>query len=237
VSGLGISNNGSDVAHDIDVAAGIARNSDNTATLSLSAVLRKAIDSVWAVGDDTGGLDTGSVGNATWYYVHLIQRSDTGVVDALFSTSSSSPTLPTNYDKRQLIGAVLTDSSANIIAFTQLAAGNWREYLWADPPLDIDTTQDTSANSHTLSVPTSYQVEANVNCFFTTNNLYLSSLDANDEAPSESAGPLVTIHTGTTGNNVKVRTSSAGQVRARSDGGATALRIATLGWVESVGGT
>lgn len=48
----------------------------------------------------------------------MIKRTDTGVVDFGVSTSLS-PTLPTNYTKSRFIWSWLTDSSANIIPYTQ----------------------------------------------------------------------------------------------------------------------
>jgi hypothetical protein len=87
--------------------------------MRLAAAITKQIDAAWAVGTDAGGLDTGSVGNNTIYGVWLIKRSDTGVVDVLFSTSFTSPTMPTDYDRKRLIAAVRTDGSANVAAYTQ----------------------------------------------------------------------------------------------------------------------
>ena len=239
VAGLGISND-TDASHDIAIAAGICRNSDNSNTLSLSATLTKQIDAAWAVGDDAGGIDTGAVANTTWYYVHLIKRTDTGVVDALFSTSNSSPTMPTNYDKRQLIGAVLTDGSANILAFTQLAYSNFREYIWTDPPLDIDTTQNMTAASRTLSVPTAYKTTAVLNIVHDDDSLYASSLDANDEATSTTAAPLASFGSiSLVGQGPKhIPASAGGQIRTVSSGAVgQELRITTLGWQEFIGGT
>jgi len=72
--------------------------------MTLASGLTKRLDANWAVGTNQGGLDTGSIANTT-YYVWLIQRSDTGVVDALFSLSSTSPTMPSNYDRKRLVGS------------------------------------------------------------------------------------------------------------------------------------
>ena len=122
IGGLTTSN-GTDSEHDIDIAVGFARDYTDTVTMELSSVLTKQIDSTWSVGDDAGGLDTGAVAASTGYGVYLIRRSDTGVVDALFSTdmssAGSSVTMPTNYDQKRLIGWVRTDSSSNILGFVQ----------------------------------------------------------------------------------------------------------------------
>lgn len=65
------------------------------------------------------GLDTGSEAANTWYYIWLIWRPDTGAVSAIFSASYTTPTLPSGYTKKRLIGTVYNDSSSNFVLFTQ----------------------------------------------------------------------------------------------------------------------
>ncbi|HJP68645.1 MAG TPA: hypothetical protein VJ846_07065 [Sphingomicrobium sp.] len=116
--GLTLSNNVSDATNDIDIAVGSAASDAATPTLmTLASSLTKRLDAAWAVGTNQGGLDTGSIANTT-YHVFLIQRSDTGVVDALFSTSATSPTMPTSYDRKRRIGSIIR-SGATILAFRQ----------------------------------------------------------------------------------------------------------------------
>lgn len=101
--GLVISNNGADSTNDVDITAGIAIDRTNSAFIELSPGITKRLDAAWAVGTNQGGLDTGSIANTT-YYVYIIKRPDTGVVDAIFSTSSTAPTLPANYTLYRQIG-------------------------------------------------------------------------------------------------------------------------------------
>ena len=124
----GVLSNDADTAHDINITTCEARDSTDAVDITLSSEITKQIDAAWAVGDDAGGMDTGSVANSTLYAVWLIKRSDTGVVDALFSTSFSSPTMPTNYDYKRLIGWVLTDGSSNILGFRQHGDGRIVEF-------------------------------------------------------------------------------------------------------------
>lgn len=84
IGGL-ITSNGTDVAKDIDIAKGQCRDVDDTENLVLSSVLTKQTDAVWAVGTDQGGLDEGSAVADQLYLLWLIKRTDTGVVDAIFS--------------------------------------------------------------------------------------------------------------------------------------------------------
>lgn len=118
IYGLTLSNNASDATNDIDIAAGEAANDGTVPYLmALGSTLTKRLDAGWSVGNNQGGLDTGSIANAT-YHLWLIQRSDTGVVDALFSLSSTSPTMPTNYDRKRRLGAVVRTGAA-IVSFKQ----------------------------------------------------------------------------------------------------------------------
>lgn len=229
-----------DTDHDITISAGACSDATGVFSLRLSAALTKQIDAAWAVGTNAGGLDTGVVGNNTWYYIWLIRRSDTGVVDALFSTSSSSPTMPTNYDQKRLVALARTDGSANILAFSAVeTAGGGLNVMWADPPLDVDlaNTLTTTARLDTLSVPPLTGVVVNANFFVldssSAGQVYISNPRANDEATSDTAGPLATLlflTTSATRANLYVGTVS-GQIRSRANlATVDTYRIATLGY-------
>ena len=103
ISGLTYANNVADATNDLDIAVGEAMDATNIYWMTLASALTKQSDVAWAVGTNQGGLDTGVVGNSD-YYIWLIARSDTGVVDVLFSLSSTAPTMPTGYDFKRLIG-------------------------------------------------------------------------------------------------------------------------------------
>jgi hypothetical protein len=154
IGGLITSNDVGDTDHDVNITAGEARDPTDVESLRLATEITKQIDAAWAVGDDAGGMDTGAVAADTLYAVWLIKRSDTGVVDALFSLSFTAPTMPTDYDYKRLIGAVMTDGAANIIAFTQ--SGDYFRYT-GDVLQDINDSTITSLTyeAGTLSVPPS----------------------------------------------------------------------------------
>ena len=123
IGGLRITNDGTDAAHDLGVAVGFARDYADAVNLSLTGALIKRIDASWAVGTNNGGLDTGSVGASALYGVYLIRRSDTGVVDVLFSLDTTAAlatgTKPTNYDQWRLIGLCWTNGSSNLSPMLQ----------------------------------------------------------------------------------------------------------------------
>lgn len=115
LNGLALTINSVDSTNDIDIAAGSCASDDGTTIITLSARTKK-LDATWVVGTGEGGLDTGAVGNNT-YFIWAIYRPDTGVSDILFSLSSSSPSMPSNYTKKKRIGAVIRVSGANDALF------------------------------------------------------------------------------------------------------------------------
>ena len=245
--GLGLSNNSTDGNHDIDIAIGECASDDYDELLTLSSAITKQIDAAWSVGTNAGGIDTGSVANSTWYHVFLIKRTDTGVVDALFSASISSPTMPTNYDEKRRIGSVRTDASGNIIAFVQ----HLDEFRWTTPILDVDATDPgTSAVTRTLTVPTGLIVNAMIALGVlpssTNHTQYVSPLAVTDQAPLDNtttpavSPAFTTGFTGTTQwffQTLRIRTNTSGQVRTRSSDSSTNDRcaIVTYGWIDDRG--
>lgn len=229
----------------IALTVGSCRDVSDTANMILSSAITKAISATWTVGTGNGGLDTGTVTNTSWYYVHLIKRSDTGVVDALLSLSATAPTMPANYDKRRLVGAARTDSSGTFSSFSAMEmAGGGLEFLWAAPVEDVaDTSVTSGANTRTLaSIPnqfiTTALVNATVQASTSSGRIYLSSPAVNDVAPTVTGGtPGSTIgyasSSAISGISAlsRVRSNSSGQIRTRAAGtGAVSLWISTLGW-------
>lgn len=237
--GLTLSNNAGSPTTAVDVAAGQAVDSTAAVFMALGSTLSKSINAAWAVGTGQGGLDTGSVAANTWYHVHLIERTDTGVVDALFSLSATAPTLPTNYSVFRRLGSVLTNGSSGIIAFSQ--SGD--TFLWSDPPNDVNTSSlSTSGNLLILSIPSGVQVESILQTLLsgpgsTVVGLLLLSPDQSNVTPTTSNLTLaVNSFIVTTLNQIRVRSNTSSQIRSRSTSatGATLL-IFTIGWVDTRG--
>ncbi len=112
-TGLVLTTNVTDPTNDVDIAVGAAASDVSPYYLmQLTSAITKQIDATWVVGTNAGGLDTGAVGNNT-YYIWLIQRSDTLVTDVLFSLSSTAPTMPTNYDRKRLLGSLVRTAGVN----------------------------------------------------------------------------------------------------------------------------
>lgn len=245
LSGLTLTNNGTDANNDIDIAVGSCKDDTDAMNIVLGSALTKRSDAAWAVGSGNGGMDTGTKPNSGTLHVWMIKRSDTGVVDALFSTSATSPTMPADYDYKRRIGAVRTNGSGNILGFVQY--GDTFLYNTV-PALDVDVTnQGTTAVTRTLSVPAGIVVKALLNVVFANGSaaqasVYIKSPDLTDTAPSSLATPLGTFITENnsatadySGGTLEVYTNTSGQVTSRATTTGLILRIATRGWIDRRG--
>lgn len=229
IAGLTYSNNGADATNDLDIAVGDARDSTNARNITLASALTKQSDVAWAVGTNAGMLDTGVVGNSD-YYLWLILRSDTGVVDVLSSLSSTAPTMPTNYDYRRLFGW-FKRVGGTIVAFnTYQLEGGGLELRWSAPTLDIDlaTTLTTSRRTDAVKVPLNFSTIAELTVLLVeaTHNIlvWIGCPDESDVDPTLTATPLGNHYLFATNVNItsvrNIRTSSAGLIAARCGSGA-----------------
>ena len=242
LKGLTLSNNGTDPTNDIDIAVGTAIDSTDAVNIVLAGALTKRLDAAWAVGTNQGGLDTGSIANTT-YHVWLIKRSDTSVVDALFSTSASAPTMPASYDYKRRIGSIVRAGGA-IKTFVQ----DGDLFQWQTLQQDIAAVNPgTSAVTRTMSVPTGIRVEGIFTAGWLTAaadsmaGIMLSDLSVTDEAVSI-VGPVVSINTYSQPTqvgvgNIRVMTNTSAQIRSRAaiSSADLTLYIATRGWVDTRG--
>lgn len=239
--GLTLSN-GTDATNDINIAAGIAIDGTNAKFMKLGSAITKQLDAAWAVGTNQGGLDTGAIANTT-YHMWLIMRSDTGVVDVLFSASATSPTMPANYDYKRRIGSIVRTGAA-IKAFVQ----NGDTFMWGTPVADASATNPGSAAvTRTLTVPTGIQVYAIVGHTLidtgsgVTQTAILTSLAQADVAPTLSMWDVLTVSVGSVDivNTVEreILTNTSGQIRSRMSGSAASNEedIFTFGWRDSRG--
>jgi hypothetical protein len=235
-AGLTLSNNASDATNDIDIAVGECADSTGTYLIKLTSSITKRLDAAFAVGTGNGGLSTGSIANDA-YHLHVIKRLDTGVVDVIFDVSATAPTLPTNYTIFRRLGAVIR-AGATILPFTQFGDN----FVLTTPVRDVNATvPGASAVTRTLaSVPDGVRVRAwlTVATFDTgiLESVYVSDLNATDQAPSQTAAPLHSnrsqVANDTGANPIAVMTNTSGQIRTRnSAGGANSTIIIVVnGW-------
>jgi hypothetical protein len=159
-------------------------------TMILSSTLTKSL-SAWAVGNNNGSLDTGAIAASTGYYVYLIKRPDTGVVDILISLSATSPTLPSNYTLKRMIGWVLTNGSSQLVQWIGYAGG---EQAWQTLTTDVnDSTLTTARKTYTVAnLPNvAHDTKFNMLVFSVTGAIvyYQGDSNLNDAVPTGS-GPV-----------------------------------------------
>lgn len=247
--GLTLSNDGGSPNTTLDIAAGATSSDDatlgNRVQMTLSSAMTGTTGGTWVVGSGQPKLDAGAVAASTWYHVHVIERTDTQVVDVLFSKEAVSPALPASYTKKRRIGSFKTNASSQIIAFIQ--QGDY--FRLSATVLDWSFTNlGTSASTATLAsccsgvnVQWVGSVLLHINAVPST--VLVSDLAASDEAPTAvaaaaPAAPGYTTYSASTGvaqlggSMPPVRTNTAGQVRVRlsaSDAN-TILGLVTWGW-------
>jgi len=243
IAGLTYSNNVTDATNDVDIAAGVARSSDDTENLILASAITKRLDAAWAVGTNAGGLDTGVIGNSD-YYIHLIKRIDTGVVDVLFSLQSSAPTLPANYTKSRRIGWFRRLAGIIILFKIYEISGGGYELTWITNIKDIDTiTATANRTARALSVmPSSIAVFSlywnSGQVGVTTHYCLLTTADQGDVAASGNNSSISSTasNTGATTTiivpEVSMKTNSSSQVFDRGDT-AGSIKYFTRGYVDA----
>lgn len=242
LAGLTLSNDAGAPNTTLDISAGVANADDNSFLMKLASALTKTT-AAWTVGSGNGALDAGTVAASTWYHVYLIARTDTGVVDALFSTSATAPALPAGYGKKRRIGSILTDASAHVLAFSQ----NGDEFLWATSLSCANgLIVGTTASLITVAAPFGVKTNVLLRGFLGTSNsgggdILINSPDEVNVAPSAQAGNLTQNAQSTSltldGFGVlNVRTNTSSQVRAISGAAAgNTLSMVACGWIDARG--
>jgi hypothetical protein len=238
-----------DQVNDIQIYSGAVRSDDNSEDIYSPAWLPliKRLDANWAVGNNQGGLDTGSRAANTWYFLWIIKRTDTGVVDVLISASPHTPTMPANYNKKRLFGAIRTNSTElQLIDTREVHGGMYVRYTApAANGLDVDvtnlgTTQATYTLDHvppftsTLFVPVVFDANLTIDHASALARVYVSNPQHANNAPAPAAAPLSTITMPAalqeTGQIAQLLADHNGQITARSNQTSTTLKMMVIGW-------
>lgn len=236
--GLGLSN-AADADHDITIATGEASDSTNSFLLNLTTALTKQIDAGWAVGNNAGGLFSGSVAVDTWYHTFLIRKDSDGSIDAGFDTSVTAANIPAGYTAFRRLGSVLTDGSANILPFLQ--RGN--NFIFDVPINEHNAVVGTgSGTSVTISTPFEVKTEAilfaaSTSLAVTTLYMRISNVEATDLAVTFSSATHVNGDTNAgwrSGGIIEVFTDLGSHIRARTDLSSNVV-INTLGYNDDRG--
>jgi Major tropism determinant N-terminal domain len=226
LAGLTLSNNSNTA---FNISDGVANADDNSLLMKTFGFTK--MTGSWAVGNNNGALDTGSVAASTWYHIYLIERTDTGVIDALLSLSATAPTMPANYTKKRRIGSIKTDASSHILAFTQIGD----RFLWRSVPTDVpNATPPTTATLQTLSVPPGVSVDALLTAQYggvsTTVNIALWS-----PLGAQPGANLGTNNISAAVGQYCITTNTASQINVISNSATGGLTITTFGWTDTRG--
>jgi len=196
--------------------------------------------SAWAVGDNQGGLDTGTIAADTTYHIFAIIRNDTGVTDYLFSLSATAPSLPTDYDLFKRIGSWRTDASSDWYKGSSQGEFFYWGFDLSAIIIHVDNP-GTSAVTEAMFLPLGvilYWIGAiTAHNFNGGSSTWLSPLDVTDMAASLAIATVqntgfasLNTYASTYVNGIKTNTSAAIRHRSSSSGTNHDLDFITIGW-------
>lgn len=241
-TGLLVSNNATDAEHDIDVAAGQIMDDTNTYRMNCQAITKR-IDAAFAVGTGNGGLASAdSLGNNTWYGVFELHKSASASVaadsDVIFATTRARALASTGvtgvFDICRLVGAVLTDGSANIIAF-KYGGDDWS--IW-------DVLQSVSISPSTggtdVVIPTPPNMLSKVvyagdkSSSISPSEGLLTQTDQTNTGPTTTLFDIRVRGDGSTnlGDSIvkDIKTDTQSEIRHRENSGFSNVLLSVIGW-------
>jgi hypothetical protein len=163
---------------DIDADEIVLKDSDGRAYLAESVNLTVDITASGA-----NGLSTGSESPSTWYYAWVLWNGTT--VAGILDPSISSPTLPSGYTHRALVGAIYNDGSSNFIKIYQNGNKVRRAQLTVSTTVpttsyvSVSLTAAVPANAKRVIGQEGFQMGASV-----TATYYISPASSDDLAKS-----------------------------------------------------
>jgi hypothetical protein len=223
------------------VGSGMAADSTNAFMISRQGAISKTL-AAWAIGSGVGSLDTGAVAANTWYHSYEIFNSSTGVVDHLVSLQptnanpAGTPTLPSGYTYYRLVGAMVTDASANLLGIVQKR----NEFLFK-VPLGNSTASGTGGLIG-VSVPPGRSTKGMFNIMGTVGSIggrnvlaYSPLVSAQTAFSPGGNAQLSWSNDQQDGAYVDIWTNTAQQVSYDDGSTPTNFYIATVGWADPRG--
>lgn len=248
LSGLKLSNNGSDATNDIDIAVGAARDSTDAADILFASALTKRLDAGWAAGTNQGMRNSAVAIANTTYHIYLVSKALGADPDIYAHTSTTVATVITalqaetggsSYTLARRIGSIVRAGAA-ILPFIQ----DGDEFMLVTPVLDVSVTNlTTSRSTYALaSMPTGLRMQSRIRATTThaaANAIWVGDLSETDAAPSVTASPLANminqVGSVSDGKDLAIMTDTSAQIGARSLASSTTLRIVTRGWLDRRG--
>jgi hypothetical protein len=143
-----IANNVASPNDTIDFGAGTYITSTGN-QIYLPAISKKIQASgSWTAGTGQNGLDTGARAINTFYRTYIIQNNSTRAYDILFSSSGSSPTIPSGYSNLGLLDyALIRVNGSNNIATAKWDANDKRLVLGSSEIIQVFSSVAGSGNA------------------------------------------------------------------------------------------
>jgi hypothetical protein len=178
INGLLISNNTANPNTRIEIAQGIARDSQNVMDLCVGLdypnVQNVTVSAPLIVSTDVtgaGGLDQGTIAANSVYAVYVIgdSRYNKTTAGMISLASNSVPSMPFKYDSYRLIGYIVTDGSSNIRPMYFSGIGNSRIFSYNTPVAVLTAGTQTTYTNINLSafVPPVDNTSVTLNSAFT----------------------------------------------------------------------
>lgn len=230
-SGFEMTNNASDLLHDIDISAGVARSDDDTANLS-GAAMTKRLDAAWSAGTGGGFLDTGSIAANTGYYMFVIGKAD-GTTDFLASASLAAPSLPTGYTKKRRIGWMFTDSSSHVYPFKTI--GDETIYRTSVHDAAYSSSLPSGYRNIAVSVPAGVQVGAKIGVIINSASNEYANVHSPEETNEPVGGPDAAVFYQVKSGGARlppVITDTSRNVRLWSFSSGATLILSTHGFID-----
>jgi hypothetical protein len=245
IDGCILSNNVADSTNDLDISAGVCRDSTNTANMTVAA-MTKRLDAGWAAGTTNGFRNSAAAITDTTYHVYSVSTA-AGVQDFYAHTSTTVATVitalqaesgGTDYIYARRIGSITRSTS--IRPFVQ----DDDEFLLKTPLNSYSSTNPgTSAVTYTVvGVPTGVKMGALLNGYArfatTGNGIYrVFSSDETDAAvdATNMTGREATDDYSSFMLTIRTNTSAQAKFRFSVSAGSDAMNINCRGWIDSRG--
>lgn len=251
LAGCGLAN-GSDATNDINISAGVCRDSTNTVNITVAAMAGKQLDAGWAPGANAGMRNSAAAITDTTYHIYAVSKAD-GTQDIYADTSATVSTVITNlqaesggadYLYARRIGSIIRASGAILLFFQ-----NGDLFQLNTRVQDVNATNPgTSAVTRTMTVPTGVVVQAWIQAILSNSGAggnaygYFTNLAIADTAASATIADIAQVAAASgsvaaAAANLYITTNTSAQVRSRlsfSDG-SVVLTMNSLGWIDSRG--
>lgn len=249
-----ILSNGTDTTNDINIAAGVCRDSTDSVDITLPALAGKQLDAGWALGASAGMRNSAIAIANTTYHIYAVATIDNiydQTSDIYAHTSTTVSTVLTaltvesgggSYVYARRIGSIVR-AGGTILQFVQRGD----KFRLKTPVLDASNTDTANDNAVTItlaSLPTGLVLEALLHVVVSNMSAgaIISALTDTDSAPSLTVAPLGTNNISASGTpilgvQVEVFTDTSAQVRFRGSNaaGTAGYWIASVGWTDSRG--